>query len=159
MTDNVIRDYSKCWPKERDTHGARTLTSEELARLPKTGHLHPLPKFVSCPAHNHLQSMLSEFHELRGLDDHQGRVYVWPAASVDHVTAAAILGIPYDPATDDLNGKAFYLRSMEDWANRKDPPGWENRVRLRKLRVRLKKLKQERGELRNQGKMRPERLP
>jgi hypothetical protein len=74
--------------------------------------------------------MLSEFHELRGLGDHQGRVYVWPAASVDHVTAAAILGISYDPATDDHNGKAFYIRSMEDWLDRKRPPISEKRIRL-----------------------------
>jgi hypothetical protein len=135
------------------------LTGEELSRLPKVGHLCPLPGFVSCPAHNHLESMLSEFHELRGLGDHQGRVYVWPAASVDHVTAAAILGISYDPATDDHNGKAFYIRSMEDWLDRKRPPISEKRIRLVKLRVRLKRLKQERDQLRDQGKIRPERLP
>jgi hypothetical protein len=63
--------------------------------------------------------MLSEFHELRGLDDHNGRIYVWPADKADHITAAAILDIPYDPATDDHNGKAFYIRSMQDWFNRK----------------------------------------
>jgi hypothetical protein len=87
------------------------------------------------------------------------RFYVWPAESVDHVTAAAILGIPYDPATDDLNGKAFSIRSMEDWFNRKDPPGWENRIRLVKFKARLKRLKQERDQLCDGGKMQPERLP
>jgi hypothetical protein len=45
--------------------------------------------------------------------DHNGRVYVWPSESADHITAAAILGIPYDPATDHDNGKAFYLGSVQ----------------------------------------------
>jgi hypothetical protein len=102
--------------------------------------------------------MLSEFHELRGLDDHKGRVYVWPSASSDHTTAAAILGIPY-PATDDLNGKAFYIRCIRDWFDREHPPISEDRLRLVKLRPLLRRRKRERDELPAQGRMRPERLP
>jgi hypothetical protein len=167
MTDNVIRVHPDLWmlndPYAQGPRSLReeprVLSDEVLARLPQSGHLRVIPKFVGWPAHGHLEWMLSEFHELRGLDDHNGRVYVWPAESTDHIAAAAILGIPYDPATDHDNGKAFYIRSIRDWFDRKLPPVSESRLRLVKLRAALRRPRRERDELRAQGKMRPERLP
>jgi hypothetical protein len=58
---------------------------------------------------------------LRGIEDEDGNVHVWPYDQATHMIAATILRIPYDPSTDFVNkltGKTFYIRSLDDWVNR-----------------------------------------
>jgi hypothetical protein len=79
--------------------------------------------FASNPSSSEVEALLKQSTqaELRGIEDHNGTVYLWPYEEATHMIAAAILGIPYDAATDyvtSLTGKTFYIRSLEDWLNR-----------------------------------------
>jgi hypothetical protein len=73
---------------------------------------------------------------LRGVEDYNGVVYVWPYAEGTHMMMAGLLGIPYDAATDfvdKLTGKTFYVRSLDDWRTRErrraEPDSFSSRCR------------------------------
>lgn len=58
---------------------------------------------------------------LRGIEDSNSNVYVWPYNDGTHMMMAGLLCIPYDSATDyvdKLTGKTFYVRSLDDWRTR-----------------------------------------
>lgn len=58
---------------------------------------------------------------LRGIEDYNGVVHVWPYGEGTHMMMAGLLGIPYDSATDyvgKLTGKTFFIRSLDDWRDR-----------------------------------------
>jgi hypothetical protein len=58
---------------------------------------------------------------LRGIEDYNGNVFVWPYNEGTHMMVAGLLCIPYDSAADyvdKLTGKTFYIRSLDGWAMR-----------------------------------------
>jgi hypothetical protein len=58
---------------------------------------------------------------LRGIEDHDGNVFLWPFNEATHMMASRMLGIPYDPASDyvdKLTSKTFYIRNLDDWRTR-----------------------------------------
>jgi hypothetical protein len=74
---------------------------------------------------------------LRGIEDHSGNVYLWPYGEGTHMMMAGLLGIPYDPAADyvdELTGKTFYIRSLDDWRTRErrraEPGSFTRKCRL-----------------------------
>jgi hypothetical protein len=58
---------------------------------------------------------------LRGVEDYNGNVFLWPYNDGTHMMMAGLLCVPYDSATDyvdKLTGKTFYIRCLDDWLTR-----------------------------------------
>ena len=94
---------------------------------------------IANPSEAQVAALLatSETHELRGIEDFAGNVYLWPYEEATHMIAAGILGIPYDPTTDyvkKLTGKTFYIRSLDDWLGRErrraEPDSFTSKCRM-----------------------------
>jgi hypothetical protein len=73
---------------------------------------------------------------LRGIEDYNGNVYLWPYNDGTPMMMAGRLCIPYDPASDyvdKLTGKTFYVRSPNDWLTRErrraEPDSFTKRCR------------------------------
>jgi hypothetical protein len=91
------------------------------------------------PSERELSSLLERSRSagLRGIEDYNATVYVWPYGQGTHMMMAGLLLIPYDPATDYVDkptGKTFYIRSLDDWRNRErrraEPDSFTSQCRM-----------------------------